>query len=219
MGWKWFIETRNNPDTYCLRVPTSAEVKRLYLSSLTAPSLNLRQGEDRMLFHISDLLDDSRKRELYQLLDAPQKERFLRALAERQRKRILWVLDGHSGPPPDEPLSFRMTEAQSDLQPREPHQSEVIKSPPRRGRPRTTPNHHPEVDTFLDAVSAYAEHRITINDFCLVSGFTGNTTFKHWRSGNKERCNPGQARQFENTLKLSSKEFMRKLDTLLSLNP
>lgn len=47
----------------------------------------------------------------------------------------------------------------------------------RRGRPRTTPNCHPEVEPFLETVSASAHRLITITDFCLISGFTDDTVF------------------------------------------
>ena len=82
---------------------------------------------------------------------------------------------------------------------------------PRRGRPRQTPNNHPEVETFLLAVSKYAKRDITIMEFCWVSGFKDDTTFGFWRSGNTKRCSQGHASRFEATLKLTPLKFLAKL--------
>jgi len=92
----------------------------------------------------------------------------------------------------------------------------------RRGRPRRTPNLHPEVEAYLDdvsklATSAQNPHRglrreINIADFCIVSGFKEDTTFGAWRRGDTTRCQDSHARRFEATLKLSPIEFLNRLN-------
>jgi hypothetical protein len=89
--------------------------------------------------------------------------------------------------------------------------SAVPENLPRRGRPRKTPNLHPEVEPFLDGVTEKAGRRITIANFCLVSGFGDDTEFGFWRQGNTERCTERHAKRFENTLKLSPEQFLHKL--------
>jgi hypothetical protein len=82
---------------------------------------------------------------------------------------------------------------------------------PRRGRKRSTPNLHPEVEPYLDRVSVFTTRRITIEDFCRVSGFGDDTVFGAWRRGNGDRCKAGHARIFESTLKLEPAEFLKRL--------
>jgi hypothetical protein len=99
-----------------------------------------------------------------------------------------------------------------DARPREPAPpAEVSPSRARRGRPRETPNQHPEVEPYLDTVSKAATRPITIQDFCLVSGFADDTIFGFWRSGNTERSTSVHARRFEATLKLSPQQFLAQL--------
>jgi hypothetical protein len=86
----------------------------------------------------------------------------------------------------------------------------------RRGRPRQTPNRHPEVELFLNKVGKEAGREITIIDFCAVSGFGDDTVFGYWRRGNTERCSYVHAKQFEKTLKLSPEQF---LDILTQSTP
>jgi hypothetical protein len=81
----------------------------------------------------------------------------------------------------------------------------------RRGRPRVTTNQHPEVEPYLDAVSKVVKRRITIQDFCLVSGFADDTIFGFWRSGKTDRCSLIQKRRFEATLKLTPEQFIAAL--------
>jgi hypothetical protein len=80
----------------------------------------------------------------------------------------------------------------------------------RPGRPRSTPNLHPEVEPYLDRVSRKAPRRITIEDFCLVSGFSDDTIFGSWRRGDS-RCTRAHAKSFEDTLKLTDERFLAKL--------
>ena len=81
----------------------------------------------------------------------------------------------------------------------------------RRGRKRNTPNLHPEVDVYLEGVREAAGKSITFEQFCRVAGFGDDTVFGAWRRGNDKRCSPGQARVFENTLKLAPVEFLKRL--------
>jgi hypothetical protein len=92
-----------------------------------------------------------------------------------------------------------------------PDSAGVVERRPRRGRPRQTPNLHPEVEPFLDRLSETAKRQITVADFCLVSGFGDDTVFGFWRQGRAERCPEAHARRFERTLKLSPEEFLAKL--------
>jgi hypothetical protein len=84
-------------------------------------------------------------------------------------------------------------------------------SRPRRGRPRSKPNQHPEVEPFLNRVSKAAGRQVTIGQFCVVSGFADDTVFGFWRSGNTERCSTVHARRFEGTLKLTPEQFLARL--------
>jgi hypothetical protein len=96
---------------------------------------------------------------------------------------------------------------------------------PRRGRPRRVPNHHPEVEGYLDDVTEFAksaqnpypglERDITITDFCLVSGFRDDTVFGAWRRGDTKRCPDPHARRFEATLRLKPVEFLERLNAVL----
>jgi hypothetical protein len=96
--------------------------------------------------------------------------------------------------------------------PREPAApEEATKNRPRRGRPRVTPNQHPEVEPYLVTVSKAATREIIIQDFCSVSGFADDTIFGFWRSGNTERCTSGHARRFEATLKMTPEQFLAAL--------
>jgi hypothetical protein len=72
------------------------------------------------------------------------------------------------------------------------------------------------VESFLDQVSTVAERRITILDFCLVSGFADDTIFGFWRSGNTDRCSSGHAKRFRATLNLTSEQFLAKLKQVSS---
>jgi hypothetical protein len=92
----------------------------------------------------------------------------------------------------------------------------------RRGRPRKVPNHHLEVEGYLDDVSKFAKNAqhpypglqrgITIADFCLVSGFKDDTVFGAWRRDDKKRCPDAHARRFEATLKLKPLAFLERLN-------
>jgi hypothetical protein len=79
----------------------------------------------------------------------------------------------------------------------------------RPGRKRNTPNLHPEVEPYLEGVRK--GRRITFEEFCAVSGFGDDTVFGAWRRGDNARCTPGQAKSFENTLRLDPAEFLRRL--------
>jgi hypothetical protein len=87
---------------------------------------------------------------------------------------------------------------------------QATESRSRPGRPRFTPNLHPEVEQYLDGVSKEAGHRITIQDFCLVSGFGDDTTFKFWRQGHP-RCAEAHAKRFEHTLRMPFDQFLARL--------
>jgi hypothetical protein len=80
----------------------------------------------------------------------------------------------------------------------------------RPGRPRSTPNLHPEVEQYLDRVSEKATRRITIQDFCLVAGFGDDTFFGFWRRGNN-RCPEAHANRFKKTLAMSPEQFLAEL--------
>jgi hypothetical protein len=79
------------------------------------------------------------------------------------------------------------------------------------GHPRATPNRHPEVEPFLKRVSKAAERRITIRDFCRVTGHGDDDTyFGFWRRGD-DRCPERHAKRFERALNLSPEEFLQRL--------
>jgi hypothetical protein len=82
--------------------------------------------------------------------------------------------------------------------------------PSKRGRPRSTENLHPEVEKYLARVGKKAGRRITIAEFCLVSGFADDTIFGYWRRGDS-RCTEAHANQFRKTLTLSDEQFLAKL--------
>ena len=100
-----------------------------------------------------------------------------------------------------------------------PAQTEIRR---RRGRPRTNPNLHPEVEVYLELVSKFAKSAqnphgglrrdITILDYCTVSGFKDDTTFGAWRRGDTTRCQSQHARKFLATLQLSPIEFLNRLN-------
>jgi hypothetical protein len=83
------------------------------------------------------------------------------------------------------------------------------------GRPRSTPNHHPEVEKFLAAVSAHAGYTISLSDVCLVSGFRDDTTFGAWRRGDESRYKPGQAKKFPGFPGLTFKQCRTTFATLV----
>lgn len=99
-------------------------------------------------------------------------------------------------------------------EPRPATPEEATKSRARRGRPRVTPNQHPEVEPYLDAVSKAAKRPITIQDFCRVSGFADDTIFGFWRQGESSRCQEAHAKRFERTLTLKPEKFLAMLAQL-----
>jgi hypothetical protein len=80
----------------------------------------------------------------------------------------------------------------------------------RPGHPRSKPNLHPEVERYLDRLSENAPRRITIEDFCLVSGFGDDTIFGFWRRG-QSRCTEAHANRFQKTLTMSPQQFLAEL--------
>jgi hypothetical protein len=91
----------------------------------------------------------------------------------------------------------------------------------RRGRPRTTPNLHPEVEGYLEDVSRFAksahnshpefQRDIIIADFWGVAGFPDDTVFSYWRRGDTSRCPEAHAQKFQNTLQLKPVQFLDRL--------
>jgi hypothetical protein len=102
------------------------------------------------------------------------------------------------------------TSAPGDTQSEAGEGDAVVGSRSRLGRPMSKPNQHPEVEKFLAKVGEYAKRRVTIREFCAVSGFTDDTVFGWWRRGDP-RCTAAHARKFEKTLKLTPQQFLGEL--------
>jgi hypothetical protein len=81
----------------------------------------------------------------------------------------------------------------------------------RRGRPRTRPNLHPEVEPYLDRVREVTGERVSVSDFCAVAGYSDDTVFGAWRSGNRKKCNDAQAAAFDRVVSLHPEEFIRRI--------
>ncbi|MGD0771513.1 MAG: hypothetical protein ABSC05_01695 [Candidatus Solibacter sp.] len=139
---------------------------------------------------------------------------FVRKFLAARLARLIRERWEKAAPPRPQPLPGRQGCTKSEYLPgasAAPPLEETAEGRVRRGRPRSSPNLHPEVESYLEQISREAGRRVTIAEFCWVSGFEDDTVFGFWRRGDHKRCNAGQARRFAQTLSLAPKDFLKLL--------
>jgi hypothetical protein len=82
---------------------------------------------------------------------------------------------------------------------------------PKRGRPATKEDQHPEVVDFLSKVAEKDRARATFRCFAAVAGYRDDTILGWWRFKDA-RSTHGHEANFRRVLQLSSDEFLSKLE-------